>query len=267
MAPPEQVPRRKGRLGSHRSFSCSCSCACACACATSSPAHLRQHRNDPHEQGFALADLFSTSSPGDQAHVEQRSALHRRSPRHRVVASAVGDRWLARALRDVQHDGHRCSLQLVSDLAVTTPQRRQKAKRHGQEGDAAAIHVQILGMTRQDGTTQRKEVRNQRGKSQDHEAEEALQMARSRERCLLTNPTSGRGATLRAAGIERCASLVMTRTGGRASRVWAKAASDAESWLKTATDSGGVMAAARRDGSYRNWRSPPGPGEKDPGAR
>jgi len=72
-------------------------------------------------------------------------------------------------------------------------------------------------------------------------------MARSRGRCLLTNPTSGRGATLRAAGIERCASLVMTRTGGRASRVKAKAVPGAENWLTTATGSGGVMAAARRE--------------------
>jgi hypothetical protein len=30
----------------------------------------------------------------------------------------------------------------------------------------------------------------------------------SRGRCLLTNQASGRGATLRAAGIERCAGLV-----------------------------------------------------------
>ena len=37
--------------------------------------------------------------------------------------------------------------------------------------------------------------------------------------------------------------------------------------LMTVGGPGGVMAAARRDGMHRDWRGPPGPGEKDPGER
>ncbi len=36
---------------------------------------------------------------------------------------------------------------------------------------------------------------------------------------------------------------------------------------ETASGPGGVVATARREGLYRNWRSPPDPGEKSPGAR
>jgi hypothetical protein len=35
----------------------------------------------------------------------------------------------------------------------------------------------------------------------------------------------------------------------------------------TTLGSGGVLAMARREGLYRNWRSPPGPEEKDLGER
>ena len=55
--------------------------------------------------------------------------------------------------------------------------------------------------------------------------------------------------------------------GCRASGVLAKAASRMESWLKSILGSDGVMAVARREGLYRNWRSPPGPEEKHLGAR
>ena len=37
--------------------------------------------------------------------------------------------------------------------------------------------------------------------------------------------------------------------------------------LMTVEGSSGVMAVARRDGLHRDWRGPPGPGEKDPGER
>jgi hypothetical protein len=36
---------------------------------------------------------------------------------------------------------------------------------------------------------------------------------------------------------------------------------------ETADGSGGVMAAARQEGLHRDWRNPPGPGEKPPGER
>jgi hypothetical protein len=89
----------------------------------------------------------------------------------------------------------------------------------------------------------------------------------SRGRCLLTNPTRGRGATLRAVGIERRISLVKRNTGCRASQILAKAAPAAERLAETAVGPGGVMATVRREGLYRNWRSPPGRGEKDPAER
>ena len=89
----------------------------------------------------------------------------------------------------------------------------------------------------------------------------------SQGRCLLTNRTSGPGATLRAAGIERCASPVTAICGGRAPQLWAKAAQAVENWLKTTACTTGVLTAARREGLWRNWRSPPGPWEKNSGAR
>ncbi len=88
--------------------------------------------------------------------------------------------------------------------------------------------------------------------------------AERRGRCLLTNPSVARGATLWAVGIERRASLVRLISGCRASQILAKAVPVAESMAETATGSSGVMTAARREGLYRNWRSPPGPGEKSP---
>jgi hypothetical protein len=91
--------------------------------------------------------------------------------------------------------------------------------------------------------------------------------AERRGRCLLTNPGLVRGATLRAVGIERRASLVRRESGCRASQILAKAASSAESLADTAVGSSGVMTTARREGLCRNWRSPPGPGEKSPGER
>lgn len=89
----------------------------------------------------------------------------------------------------------------------------------------------------------------------------------SRGRCLLTNPAKGWGATLRAVGIERRTSLVRQDTGRRASQILAKAAPITEMLADTVIGPGGVMATARRDGLYRNWRSPPDPGKKDSGAR
>ena len=89
----------------------------------------------------------------------------------------------------------------------------------------------------------------------------------SRGRCLLTNPTKGRGATLWAVGNERRVSLVRRNTGRRASQILAKAAPAAERLADTAVGPGGVMATARKEGLYRNWRSPPGPRKKAPGAR
>jgi hypothetical protein len=72
--------------------------------------------------------------------------------------------------------------------------------------------------------------------------------ATSQARCSLTNPGVARKATLRAAGIERCAGLVNTSSGSRASRSQAKASLRVEDWLRETTrGSGGVMAAARKD--------------------
>lgn len=88
--------------------------------------------------------------------------------------------------------------------------------------------------------------------------------AERRGRCLLTNPGLARGATLWAVGTERRASLVRRASGCRASQILAKAAPAEETVADTAAGSGGVMTTARREGSYRNWRSPPGPGEKAP---
>ncbi len=48
-------------------------------------------------------------------------------------------------------------------------------------------------------------------------------LGESRVRCLPTNPVKDWGAIRRAAGIEHRASLVRTKTWGRASRVQAKA--------------------------------------------
>jgi hypothetical protein len=81
----------------------------------------------------------------------------------------------------------------------------------------------------------------------------------SRGRCLLTNRALGLEATLRAVGIERRASLVTENRGGRASQPEVKAARAVESWLKTIVRTAGVLTAARREGLWRNWRSPPGP--------
>jgi hypothetical protein len=89
----------------------------------------------------------------------------------------------------------------------------------------------------------------------------------SRGRCLLTNLAQGQGAILRAVGIERRASLVRRDSGCRASQILAKAVPTAETLADTAGGSGGVMATACKDGLYRNWRSPPGPEEKDLGGR
>ncbi len=86
-------------------------------------------------------------------------------------------------------------------------------------------------------------------------------------RSLLTNPVPDWGATLWAAGIERCAILVRRRSGSRAARGRAKAALGSEIWLMTGRKSGGVMAVARKEGLHRNWRSPPDPKEKSLGAR
>lgn len=42
---------------------------------------------------------------------------------------------------------------------------------------------------------------------------------------------------------------------------------DGGNGLMTTGGSGGVVAAARREGMHRDWRGPPGPGEKAPGER
>jgi hypothetical protein len=89
----------------------------------------------------------------------------------------------------------------------------------------------------------------------------------SRGRCLLTNLASGQGATLRAVGNERRASLVRLYSGCRVSRGLAKATPAAEMLADTAVGPSGAVATARKEGLYRNWRSPPGRGEKDPAAR
>jgi hypothetical protein len=73
---------------------------------------------------------------------------------------------------------------------------------------------------------------------------------------------------LRAAGIERRASLDKVKSGSRATRTVAKAASAAEErWLTAAADSGGVMTAARSEGLHSKLVKPFGPGEKYSGAR
>jgi len=167
------------------------------------------------------------------------------------------------------------------------PQSRDPGPRAGQPGwsPAAARSGPLLDRVQQRGCKSRSSrararARHDQTRRYDPRKEVRTDVARARTtklrrrsdgesqgRCLLTNPTSGRGATLRAAGIERRASLVTHRSGSRASRALAKAAEAAESWLKTAASSGGVMTAARREGLYRNWRSPPDPAEKDRGAR
>jgi len=71
----------------------------------------------------------------------------------------------------------------------------------------------------------------------------------SRVRCPSTNPGIARGATLWAAGIERCAGLV--RQFRKPSDPVAREGSiDVGKLDDTDGDSGGVMAAARREGSY-----------------
>lgn len=72
----------------------------------------------------------------------------------------------------------------------------------------------------------------------------------SRGRCLLTNPTKGRGVTLRAVGNERRKSLVRQSSGCRASQILAKATLAAEILADTVAGPGGVMATARREGLY-----------------
>jgi len=89
----------------------------------------------------------------------------------------------------------------------------------------------------------------------------------SRARSLPTNPEKVRGATLWAVGNERCASLVTTNSGCRASNALAQGSTWSGNLAETASGPGGVVATARREGLYRNWRSPPGPGEKSPGVR
>ena len=89
----------------------------------------------------------------------------------------------------------------------------------------------------------------------------------SQARSLPTNPERVRGATLWAVGIERRASLVTTNTGCRASKAVAQGRTWSGKLTETASGPGGVVVTARREGLYRNWRSPPDPGEKPPGAR
>jgi hypothetical protein len=86
-------------------------------------------------------------------------------------------------------------------------------------------------------------------------------------RCLLTNPTRGRKATWRAAGIERRASLVTTQHRGPSFSQTGEGRTQRGNLAETAKGPGGVMAAARQEGMSRNWRAPPGPTEKDRGAR
>ncbi len=139
-----------------------------------------------------------------------------------------------------------------------------RATRGAEEPDALVGHVRIW----RDQSRRYDPV----GESPNMERANTMKLRRrfageSRGRCLLTNPTKGRGATLWAVGNERRVSLVRRNTGRRASQILAKAAPTAERLADTVVGPGGVMATARKEGLYRNWRSPPGPREKDPGAR
>lgn len=89
----------------------------------------------------------------------------------------------------------------------------------------------------------------------------------SRGRYLLTNLVKGQGAILRAVDIERRRSLVRRNSGCPASQILVKAVPTAETLADAAVGPSGVMATARKYGLFRNWRSPPGPEEKDLGER
>jgi len=67
----------------------------------------------------------------------------------------------------------------------------------------------------------------------------------TRARCLLTNPTRGRRATWRAAGIERQASLVKHKDRRPSLSSIGEGKTRDGKLAETGTGSGGVLAAAR----------------------
>jgi hypothetical protein len=82
-------------------------------------ARVAQHRHDTHHERLALASEPSVDVAGNDAHVDQSSTLHRRTTSNPMKARTIGRAGLARALRDVQRDGHRRGLELRSQFALS----------------------------------------------------------------------------------------------------------------------------------------------------
>lgn len=81
----------------------------------------------------------------------------------------------------------------------------------------------------------------------------------SRGRCLLTNPEEVRGATLRAAGIERCAGLEIVKYRKPSLPIVGEGSIDDGKVAETVIDSGGVLSAARSEGLYTELEKPSWP--------
>ncbi len=82
-----------------------------------------------------------------------------------------------------------------------------------------------------------------------------------------TNQGDALGTTLRAVGNEHCAGLVRRFFWKPSRLLLGEGNIDYGNLTDAIIDSSGVMVAARREGSRRNWGGPPSPEEKDFRAR
>ena len=81
-------------------------------------AHLREHRDDPHEVSLPFRNIVVRSEVRHPANVEDRGALERRSPRDGMEAGPIRHGRLADSFRDVQWNRHRCTLELIPQVTL-----------------------------------------------------------------------------------------------------------------------------------------------------
>ena len=106
------------------------------------PAHLREHRDDPDQQGLAGLDSLAIRQAEDPTRVEHRSALHGGTPSDAVVLPSFGACWFPGAFGGIQRDRQGGTLELIREHGMATGQGPNDSSRQGEEFDRAAVNVQ-----------------------------------------------------------------------------------------------------------------------------
>ena len=109
-----------------------------------SAAHLAEHGDDSNEEGVGAPSIRGGEVAGEGADVDESTTFHGGAACNGVGVGAVCRARLSRALSDVQGNGHRCGLELASQLALASRQAARDPQREPQEGDGALVGIQVL---------------------------------------------------------------------------------------------------------------------------